>query len=433
MHTIDHPGEQARVVALLVEQHGIAQVCADACREARIRGCEQQVAYCLAVLCFKRHARGSGSARPDDDELDPAAAGFGDHLRLWARAVADNVRAWGSAYTAIQDETDEWRTETLDRLMPRTGPDDVLTASADKVVRIISDGPRLADMSLEAVRRDPPTANQYAFQGALDAWIARIASNDTARLMGTVDPSDRRIIEPPAREDAAGPLRDEVYRLLIAGVADIARTEGMLADAIRSADAMQARGDDVRLGNAEDRASFERVRAQLAHVVDELRVERRDFGLMLAYLALALGGRTRIRRRVALLSLRGEALAAAVRDDIARRLRDIVGDDAQPLPILVLKTERAIDAHPGFPRVRLTELNRLRGGGARRAERLEALRDLLDELPPSIADLAAIAAAIDSEMTTTNVSTVRHSLAEELRSVDRSFERSFRRYARSIA
>jgi hypothetical protein len=417
------------LVTVLVDRYDLGQIAADACSRAGIVGREPQLAYCLVVLCQKRdrpRSPAGGGPRQRAYNLDVGESGFPDQLRDWAAAVAANLRADSGTYAAIQDEADRCEVATLRRLIPVSrADDDVADAAADRVTDLLMGGQRLEHMSLAAARAIEPMPGEYVFQSPLPRWVRTTVGRIVRPPSEELDPgSDALSVgdEP----DVAALARAEGHRRLVSRVAGLAATRDLLSAAWASAAALEQKAATMRFANAEESLLFQRFRAELAAVADELRNEQRSFAGMLAYLMLAMRKSAK-RQTVAILSLRRNTLDRGVVAHIAGQLRAVVTGDSPPTPALIAKAESAPRAL--VPANRGKELRRLRDDARHRAVTFAGLGRLLDELPPVIGDLTAIGAAVPGAMTASAVGTTRGQALAELTAVDKWFGRSFRRYA----
>lgn len=418
------------LVTALTETYGLTAIAANACASAEVPGREQQVAYCLVVLCMKDDPpRRSNEQSPRRTySLDIHEPGFADALGAWANVVADNLRDSADAFEQIraEDELREYPTlRTLalgDGQPPRTLAD-VYDTILDALSATLARGRRLEDMSLAAVLAEEPAKGEYVFQSPLRRWIRTTLRRRLPRSTVPLDEAsdDKR---PSADESHTA---EEVYRRLVAFVAGLSDTRALLFEAIAAADDLQCRADGVGPMTTEATALFNRFRAELAAVTDELRAEQRAFGSMLAYILFALAAAPK-RRRVAIISLRNAALAPDVLEAIACRIWMFVRAGDPPSSALLVKTAGA-----RVPAGRAAELARLRTEDAYRAATCATLAAMLSTFPPTVVDLAAIAAAMPGGMTAHAVAVTRGQAADELGAVDLAFRRVFRRYAMGLS
>jgi hypothetical protein len=402
----------------------------DACGRAGIAGREQAVAYCLVVLRGKAdplRATAQGAAGRTY-ELDAGAEDYAERLRWWAETIAGNLRDWAPAYDAIHDELDLYEITTLRSLIRLRSADDVIDAIADKLAMVLSTGPRVEDMTIELAHELVHAGAEYVFQSPLSRWVAtavnRAAPWDTdpigAReeaLAGWTD-VEREIEQ---REE----LHRNAYEQLVGRVARLADTRILLTEAIENIERLDRVAAGSRLASASDVTLFARLRAELAHVADELGREQRAFGGMLAYVVLAMRMAPGL-QGVAILSLRVASLERAVVDHIAGRMRTLLSEEQQPAPKLIQQTR---DATPPLSRHRLKALEILRDAPQTRAAELRPVGRLLDALPATVANVAAIGPALPKPISESNVATSRGHAVRELGAVDVWFERAFRRYA----
>lgn len=430
----DDVRERDRLVTTLVQEFDLLGVAAEACRRGGIEGREQQVAYCLVVLSAKADPVRASSRRPaartyglDVDDHD-----FARRLQAWAAQIVNNLRDWATAYEAIHDEFDRYEITTLRSLIRvRTG-DDVIDAIADKLAAVLTGGQRLEDMTVELARETVLTGAEYVFQSPLSRWVM------TGAVRAAPWDSDPIGAREEAKEGSDGwtdvvdaiDRRDEldldVYRELVDRVARLADTQSLLPATIAHVEGLERQAARSRLAAAGDATLFQRLRAELAHVSDELGREQRAFGAMLAYVVLAMRSAPAL-QGVTILSLRVASLERAVVDHITGRMHAVIDDEHQPTPSLISRTRDAVAE--GVSHRRLAALERLRDLPDSRAAELLAVARLLDALPPTVADVAAIGAALPSRISAGNVATSRGHAAKELTAVDAWFGRAFRRYA----
>lgn len=421
------------LVTALTDRHDLTTVARDACRRAGIEGREPALAYCLVVLCMKDDGpRRSGDAPGRRTYgLDPGEDGFADALRTWADTVAANLRDSASDYEAIQDEDARREYGSIRRLASRGGPSDggapgdVVDTALDALAATLASGPRLRCMSPAALLIEEPAAGQYAFQSPLRRWVRTSLGRRLPRRTAELKPDDD-LPAPANTEDDDERLAQEIHRRLVAHVARLAETRALLSVVVASVDRLQRRADDVTSLSADARGLFNRFRAELGAVADELRAEQRAFVPTLAYILLALRPSPK-RQHVAILSLRSEALDPYVVAHIAGQMRALTRADDQPSASLVIKTSRA-----EVPRSRALELTRLQADMAHRDAAVAALDSLLSRLPPTVADLVSIGAAVPGRMSARSVATTRGQAADELGTVDAAFRQVFRRYAMAM-
>lgn len=423
----DDPRERDLLVTTLVETLDVLGVADEACRRAGIAGREQQVAYCLVALCRKADPLRS-SARTYD--LDVGAHDFASRLASWADAIAANMSRWASPYEQIQDEFDRHEIATLRSLIHiRRSDDDVIDTIADKLGTVIWLGHRLEDMTLELAREADHAGAEYVFQSPLPRWVGTSAKRAAPR---DTDPFDTHELQMRDR-DGTTEIEDEIaqraeldlhaFREFVDRVAELAETRSLLSAAIEQTGRLEHAAAGSRLAGAADSTLLGRLRAELMHVADRLSSEQRAFGGLLAYIVLAMPTAPKL-QGVSILSLRLASLDPLAVEHIAQRLRAVVVDERQPTPRLVSMTGAA-----KVSTLRVKALEQLRDAPGMRAETLRPVVDLLDALPPIVADVAAIGEALPEPMSASSVSTYRLNAAKELKAVDPWFERAFRRYA----
>lgn len=420
------PREHDRLVSRLV-QADLWTVAREACARAGAEGREQQVAYCLIVLAGKadvpRRAPDGTLRRPYG--LDPDRDDFSGRFACWADRIAANLRAWGDDYEAIHDEAERFEIETLRRLIRMRRGDDVIDVLADALAAVLARGPRLGEMSIGHARALPPSPAQYAFQTPLPQWLRTAARRRLEPEPGPLDERAEQLGAPGVADQLAAEaaVAGEGERALIEAIASLGETRGLLAEAIERADAFDAELAGRTPASREAAASFTRVRAELVHVADELSRERRALTPMLAYVALAMRSAPQL-MHVSVLSLRMEDIDRGAVEAMAATMRAIVADERQPPPALIGKTHAATAL--GVSSARVKALEEVHGAGARRAAVLAPVEQMLDRLPPVVADVAAIAAVTSSRAAIVRQN--RHAAAAELEKVDAWFARVFRRY-----
>jgi hypothetical protein len=429
------PQQRDKLVTDLIETYDVRRVASHACREAGIAGSEEQVGFCLVVLCQKAdpYRRSRRVEQPERRyELDLGAADFADRLARWAAEVARNLSRWREAYEAIHDEFDEYEISTLSKLVQvgyASRDDDVRAGIAQKLARNLATGSRVDDMSLDYARRFQPLGSEYVFQTSLRQWVRTVATRDGGQL-ARAESLDEHTHAAAAQTDQLDRRRtegEEIFRELIRHVARLRDTRELLSEALGRAYRQEELAAALRLSRVEDSAMLVRMRAEMAHVCDELKPESRAFPAMLAYVTLAMG-RAPKRQRVTTLSLRSDRLQRDVVEWITARMRAAIDDASQPSWGLIEKTRRA--NRDRVPLNRLAELERLalsREQPSERASQLRAVTELLSQLPASVSGVAAIAAEMGEKPGT--IATVRGQAAAELGTVDPMFARSFRRYA----
>lgn len=423
--------EPVDVVELLVGRYGLPDIAARACVEAGIPGREPAVAYCVAVLVFKRDRAWRGERRYG---LDIGADDFVERLLFWAGEIARHMRRWGPEYEAIHEEATRYDVTTLRRFVRTHRDDDQVAEVASRLMVVIGGTPRLDDMSLTHLRAYPPAGNAYVFQVPLSAWI-RTAGRRVVPVRGQ-DPIEwhvgsvtREDDETQGRfADVLEAERERAHELFDAGlesVADLAATRELLASAIKRADgwetALAGRAD----GHPDDAGLLAQLRAALLHVADGLRREQASVTGMLAFLLFAIRSAP-AQQRIAILSLRLAMIDHAAIAELSRRMQELLADDRHPSPTLVRRTANA-DARV-VPRSRLTALEELRDAETRRAELLAPVVAMLDALPEVVADNTEIA-ALAAGGNASRVKVHRSKAAAELTAVDPWFGAVFRRYA----
>jgi hypothetical protein len=423
----DDPRERDLLVTTLVETFDLLGVADEACRRAGIEGREQQVAYCLVALCCKADPV-RASARTYD--LDVGADAFAGRLATQADAIAANMARWASVYEQIQDEFDRHEIATLRSLIHvRRGDDDIIDTIADKLGTVIWLGHRLDDMTLELAREGDHAGAEYVFQSPLSRWVG---TSTKRAVPWDTDPLDTH--EPQQRaSDGSTEFEDEIaqrdeldldaFREFVDRVAQLAETRSLLPAAIEQAGRLERAAAGSRLARATDSTLLGRLRAELMHVADGLNREQRAFGGVLAYIVLAMRTAPKL-QGVTILSLRLSSLDPLAVDHIARRVRAVIEDEREPTPRLVSMTAEA-----KVSRRRVKALEEVRDAPGLRAETLRPVVDLLDALPPVVADVAAIGDALPEPLSASGAATYRLNAANELQAVDPWFERAFRRYA----
>ena len=423
------------LVATLTDRYELERVVAEACDRAGIADCAPQVSYCIVVLCQKADPARSrqGAPRVRTYMLDVGEPGFAESLQRWAREIATNVVAFRKRYRRVFEEYRRFETTTLLGLV-RVAEHDVLAdlavKLADKLAAVVTEGLPLEDMSLAAACDTQPTGREYVFQSPLGRWVTTTKNRDFAdqrRQSLATDPGVRKQRRREGADDAAELASDEQYAALVDFVDKVAGTRALLGDAIADATRTGDAIAEIESASATERKQALGFRAELEFVVAGLHRERRLLGQMLAYVILGLVPSPK-RHAVAILSLRADWLDADVRDHLAERMRAVLEDDEQPVPVLVVKAAQA--ARAGMPASRAKELRRLREDRRHRATKFSWLATYLDELPATVdGDLAAIAAAVPDKMDSNSVKATRNQAADELRALDVTYGRSFRRYA----
>lgn len=424
------------LVTTLVADYDLRSVAADSCAAAGARGREEQVAYCLVVLCQKADPVRPFKGAPPQRRyrLDVGAEDFAARLRHWADVVAGNLRDWGDVYETIRAEAERGVTTTLCELVTMDRRADVVTMLASAISDVVLEGERLADMNLERARALTPRGREYVFSSLLPQWAAVIASRKVGHQVASLSGLEEVVAEGDGDDETPLDRRDELaadsateFRRAIARqIAALQGTRGVLQAAIERATDLEARMAQLRVDNPAHDVLITRLRAALVHVADGLGEEQRALGAMLAYLLLAMPHGKR-RQRVAILSLRDEMLEADLVEHIAARMRAVVAADDPPSPSLIVKAAAA-----KVPNARHMQLERLRDDRRHRERSFVVLRRLLDELPASVAGIAGIATAIPGRISATNVTSTRGQAASELKAVDRRFGKVFRRYAIGI-
>lgn len=430
------------LVTSLVEDHGLDDVVAGACRRRRIRGSEPPVAYCFIVLFQKADpARSRGGApKRRTYALDILEPGFEQQLEHWVGVIATNVAASGVQYQDAFDEFHDLLEQTvLRRLIPiedTDGRDDIADRTVQRLTEIIALSLPLDEMNLAAARRVRPRGNEYVFVRSLSDWVATSFYRAAGPPSQPLEPAsfkhkrrrpfvveDDESDEPGVTGGAPAAAQDDGVRELLArALKALALTRRLLADVVDEASNAPSWRDDRVLGDA----VFKRYRPELDLVLKGLRAEKQQFGHMLTYVVMAMA-ENRKRHTVAILSLRAEWLESSVRDHISGRMRALLEDDAEPAALLILKTESAPQKY--VPRNRARELRRLRTDPRYRAARLMSHATLLDTLPAVVGGSpAAIAAALPRAQSENSVKATRNQAATELGAVDQVLARCFRRY-----
>jgi len=414
-------------VTTLVDEIDLVAIAANACLRTGIPGHEQQVAYCLAVLHGKSDPpRASQHGPPARTyKLDVGADDYSQRLGDWADTIAGHMRDSGVMYEAIHDEVDRYEITTLRRLIRSGKGDDIVDALADGLAAVLTSGPRLQDMTRELAREVEPGGNHYVFQSPLSQWVGTIVRRKSPR---ETDPLEARTEQcsgdrTPGESERVTAERDEVYRTLVARIAALADTRDLLSNTIGRADQIERSAAQIQLASTDEATKLQQIRAELAYVVDELRKEQRGVGPMLAYIVLAMRTADKL-QRVTILSLRVASLERAVVDHLAHRMRAAIDDPLQPTPLLIAQTQQA-----KVPGPRSAALERLRNAPASRAAELRPVVRMLDQLPATVGDVAAIAAALPGKVSKGSVATMRGDAAKELALVDARYEHAFRRYA----
>ena len=416
------------LVTTLVEAYDIVDVAAHASSRAGIAGMAQQLAYCLVVLCQKSDPSRSRHGGPPAQtyRLDIGADDFSAQLLKWAGIVAANMRDWAQVYEAIQDEAEHYEIVTIRKLLPNTSADDVADVLADRLVTVLANGQRLDDMCLDLARAEEPSGGEYVFQSPLGRWVATSVRRNIPREHAGPLRDEQGLRSAGGDHGAdSSELVNEVYRQLMERVAGLAESRD-LPSAMEQADALEAIAARARVSSVDDSSRMQRFRAELAYVTDELRREHRALDAMLEYILLAMRCSPKL-QRVAILSLRSDALDAVVVDDVARRLDAMVSANAAPSLALIGKTAKASSNE--VPANRLRELTRLREDHAYRATAYAEIAGMLEALPRTVGELASMAEAMQKPTSTSVLATMRQHAARELASVDATFGRVFRRYA----
>lgn len=431
------------LVTTLVEDHGLEDVVAAACRRRRIRGSEPQVAYCFIFLFQKADpARSRGGApKRRTYALNIHEAGFDHQLERWVGVIATNLAGCGVDYQTVFDELHGVLEQTtLRRLIPiqaTDSRDDIADRTVRRLMENLALSLPLDEMSLTTARTMRPRGNEYVFVRPLRDWVAtsfyRAAGPPPQPYEPTsfghnrhpfvVDEDDDEGVG-PAWTGGASPATDDdgVRELLARALNALALTRRLLSDVIDEAGNAPSWKDDRVLGPA----VFKRYRPELDFVLKVLNAEKRQFGNMLTYVVLAMAKNPK-RHTVAILSLRAEWLESSVRDHIAGRMRALLEDDREPASVLIVRTERAPQHY--VPKNRARELRRLRTDPRYRASRFMAHATLLDTLPAEVGGSpASIAAALPRAQSVKSVKVTRNQAATELGAVDQVLARCFRRY-----
>lgn len=419
------PASQDSLISRLVEEFGLLELADRACARAGIPGREQPLAYCLVVLAGKADpARSKAGGQAERTyRLDPEAVDFPERLEAWAGVIARNLRAWAPVYDAIHDEADRYELTTLRGLIQARRFDDIADRMALELTLVLAGGPRLDEMSLALAREGAVSPRDYVFQTPLRRWVAtsvvRVLPRDTDSLDDHVEvlAADDLVttLETAAEEGT------DVLAAYIAQVAALAGTRGLLADAITRADAFEVTLARLRPSSGQDPDLVTRIRAALVHEADQLQREQRAVDNMLAYVVLAMRVAPKL-QRVVVLSLRLAGIDRLAVESLAVGMRRVVDDERQPTPRLVRLTQAA-----AVPKSRSKALAAIRTGPERRAAAMDPVARMLDELPPIVADLRAIAKHEQTDVHVVEVN--RSSAAGELTAVDAVFGQVFRRYA----
>ena len=419
---------RSQLVTTLTETYDLRDVAAAACARSGVAGYEEQVAYCLVVLCQKddpSRKRDAGGAPERAYQLDVGDEGFAAHLERWADTVARNLGAWATRYEAIHEEAARFEITTLRTLIrARPADDDVVDVVADKLANVLLEGTPLRDMTLARARDVSPSRGEYVFQSPLGNWVNVVARRSGPR---STDPTDAALLERAAeQEDPHEEESSEIYRSLVSHVLALAETRDSLPEVIEFAEGLERKASEITLRRPEDKALIDGLRAQLLYVADELRREQRALGPMLEYIALAMYGAPKL-QLVAMLSLRTGAVDPRVGEVIAQRMRAIAEGGSPPTPALITKVGQG--SRDLVPRRRLRELERLRDDLGYRVAALRRTGEVLDGLPATARDLSDIGTAVPGGMSAVAVSSTRHRVSVELDAVDPAFGRVFRRFA----
>lgn len=424
MSVREEPHEADRLLDRLLEEHGLRAAVARACGAAGAPELIPPTEYCLAVLARKRDP-----ARATTYGLHPDDPDVRDRLDRWAEAIVANLRRWGPVYERIREEADEYTTTTLRGLVRITRPEDVIAVVADELSDVLLAGPPVDEMSLELARSHAPGGDDYVFQSPLRRWLLTTIrrnlpydAEDIDRVRETVRPGDETDLGDAL--DALDAESDEAFAALVRTLTTAPGWRGDLDEALGSAARAEGGLADAEPAREHDRRLLTRVRASLVFTAEELQAERRSIPGMAAYVVLALRVSDR-RQRIAILSLRADAIDPAASDVIDGAFRAALTDERQPTPDLLRRTREA--ASERVPRSRVTALEEVRGAGARRAAVLAPMARRLDELPTAVAGLDAIAAYEATSLTT--VTTHRGNAAKELDAVHWAYGRLFKRYA----
>ncbi len=427
---VGRSAKRSQLVATLMETYDLLHVTTTACARAGVAGREEQVAYCLIVLCQKSdptRKQGADETAERVYGLDLDEDGFRTQLEHWADRVAHNLRAWATAYEAIRAEAAHHQITTLRGLVgTRPADDDVVDLVADRLASVISEGPPLQDMTLARARDFSPSGREYVFQSPLRTWVNAIARRSAPRSTHALEAA---VLERPTEhEDSHEEESSEIYRSLVSHVAALVETRDPLPEVIRFAEGLERKASEITLRRTEGATRMDKLRAQLLYVADELRREQRAFGPMLEYVVLAMHRSPRL-QLVAILSLRAGVMDRSS-EAIANRIRAIVERGAAPMPALIAKVGLATEATRAMvPRNRLWGLERLRDDREYRDSVLNQTGKLLDGLPVIVRALSEIGAAMPGGMSPGTVASARHRVSVELSAVDPAFGRVFRRFA----
>lgn len=421
--SLSPPHEDVRTALLtrLVEEHQLLGVAEEACAAAGIPEREQAVAYCLAVLVQKRTA-------VSRYKLDITEPDFGRHLGRNAATVAEHMREWGRTYQAIQDEADRFELTTIRRYVRTPLGADVIDATAAALAELLAGAVPLEEMTLALAYVEEPTGSEYVFQSPLGPWIIRSARR---RFPPKADPLDER---QPAEELGVDALlgaeeatAEDVLSLLARRVAETLVTRESLTTLIERADRFEDELARLRPASQAQAQLLVRLRAAIVDRADGLRRERRALPDLLAYVVLALRSAEKL-QAVTILSLRSSSIEPEVVATMSERMTAMLADLEQPTPSLVLRTEDAVAR--GVSRRRASALRRLRDRPDKRSAQLAGVARALEALPSTVADNAAIAAAMPAPCNAHIVAVNRSTVSLELDAVDRHMARVYRRYTR---
>jgi hypothetical protein len=416
----------AALVDRLLREYDLGRVVRAACAEAGTPDREEQVAYCLVALVQKHERAGASSRGPGKryPRLHLGRADFRDVLARWAREIAEHVRHWGPAHDAIHAEADRYEVTTLLSLIRVRRAGELHTATVDRLLGTLANGPSLADMSLDLARAAPPEPGAYVFQSPLDAWATLAVVN--ARGLQADPLKGNEPFEGPGPEDLVDAERtwlDEM-RDVARRIGRLAETRMLLEDAIELAERFEAALAARAPLDPEAAAALHGIRAELLHELETLSQQKRGLPGMLAYVTLALSDAAKL-QSIAILSLRRVELDPELREHLSASMRAVARDEGEPTAGFVARVQAAGAA---LPASRLSTLRSLRERPERREAALAPVVRRLDGLPPVVHDLAAIGEAVGSSRS--SVTTTRGTIVRELDAVDRRSARVFARYAR---
>jgi hypothetical protein len=421
--------ERDRRIDRLAEDLDLLGASTRACAEAGLPGREQAVAYCLVVLADK-------DARQDTERertLDVNAPDAAERVAYWAATVARTMKHSQALHIAIQEEAKDYRYTKLQGLLKRSIParqDDVLDAVGDWIIDVLRATRPIDEMTLDTARHQPPPGNAYVFRQPLTAWIGTVAKRKRPVGAGPLPPDG-----PPPRSDAPEPgdvvgktileNNADALSLLTANITHLRTARTLMAEALGLTGQWKRTLDGMLPATDADERVLARVRNALTRVADLLALEARALTGMLAYVILAMRAAPGL-QHVVVASLRLEAIDRGAIDDIAARMRALLDDPAHPHANLVRRTEMA--PRPPVTGTRAKALDELTGAPtSRRRRALAPVARLLDTLPPTVPDVAAISQLTGSSLSL--VGTYRNNASAELEAIDTDYSRVYRRYA----